>query len=70
MNSLPSLIEISEDINTPCEKISKTLSTAAGSVIIPQELNGDTRQSPPKAIVDSSPLQSAMDKNRECKLLS
>lgn len=27
----------------------------------------EKRVSPPKAIVDSSPLQSAMDKNRECK---
>jgi hypothetical protein len=27
----------------------------------------EKRISPPKAIVDSSPLQSAMDKNRECK---
>lgn len=27
----------------------------------------DARQSPPKAIVDSSPLQPAMDKNKECK---
>lgn len=25
------------------------------------------RQSPPKAVVDSSPLQPAMDKNKECK---
>ena len=29
--------------------------------------NYDSRQSPPKAIVDSSPLQPAMDKNKECK---
>lgn len=29
---------------------------------------GEARVSPPKAIVDSSPLQSAMDKNRECEL--
>ena len=28
----------------------------------------DSRQSPPKAIVDTSPLQPAMDKNKECKL--
>lgn len=28
---------------------------------------GEARVSPPKAIVDSSPLQSAMDKNRECE---
>jgi len=28
----------------------------------------DARQSPPKAIVDSSPLQPAMDKNKECEL--
>lgn len=27
----------------------------------------DPRQSPPKAIVDSSPLQPQMDKNKECK---
>lgn len=27
----------------------------------------DPRQSPPKAIVDSSPLQPAMDKNKECE---
>jgi len=27
----------------------------------------DARQSPPKAIVDSSPLQPAMDKNKECE---
>lgn len=26
------------------------------------------RMSPPKAFVDSSPLQSAMEKNRECRL--
>jgi hypothetical protein len=27
----------------------------------------DSRQSPPKAVVDSSPLQPQMDKNKECK---
>lgn len=26
-----------------------------------------SRVSPPKAVIDSSPLQSAMDKNKECK---
>lgn len=38
---------------------------------LPLELfcDTETRQSLPKAIVDSSPLdQSTMDKNRECKL--
>lgn len=28
-----------------------------------------SRQSPPKAVVDSSPLQAQMDKNKECKYL-
>lgn len=26
----------------------------------------DSRESPPKAIVDATPLQAAMDKNKEC----
>lgn len=27
----------------------------------------NTRQSPPRVVVDRSPLQPAMDKNKECK---
>lgn len=29
----------------------------------------DQRQSPPKAVVDSSPLQPQINKNKECKYL-
>lgn len=29
----------------------------------------NTRQSPPRVVVDRSPLQPAMDKNKECKFL-
>lgn len=29
----------------------------------------DLRESPPKAIVDATPLQAAMDKNKECKYI-
>lgn len=58
----PGLISITSDDFTDSKMI-KTYS-------LPLELfcNNETRQSPPKAIVDSSPLdQSTMDKNRECK---
>lgn len=36
---------------------------------LPNISNGvmDSRESPPKAIVDATPLQAAMDKNKECK---
>jgi hypothetical protein len=30
----------------------------------------DPRESPPKAIVDATPLQAAMDKNKECTYLN
>ena len=60
----PGLISITSD-GFAESKMTKTYS-------LPLELfcDNETRQSPPKAIVDSSPLdQSTMDKNRECKFI-
>lgn len=60
---IPGLISITSDDFTDSKMIK--------SYSLPLELfcDNETRQSPPKAIVDSSPLdQTTMDKNRECKI--
>lgn len=38
--------------------------------LIATDMTSRRQQSPPKAVVDSSPLQPAMDRNKECKFLN